>query len=268
MIIINADDFGRSVQETDAAVALVEQGRVTSVSAMVFMQDSERAAELATQMNADVGLHLNLCERWIKRGMPRWVAAHHESLVQFFGKSEYTFLLYNPRLRQAFRTVCEAEFDEFHRLYGRAPSHIDGHRHLHLCANMVIDEIIPRGFSVRRNFTFARGEKGLLNRAYRRLVDTCLRRHYALTDYFFSLEHCLSGKGRTLRQVADLGKSADVEIMTHPSNSSEFRYLSGQKYLDVLGRARTGTYAELSRNRVKRPLVWTIVASLCECSFL
>jgi chitin disaccharide deacetylase len=268
MIIINADDFGRSVRETDAAVALVEQGRVTSVSSMVFMQDSERAAALAMQLNVDVGLHLNFCERWTGPRVPRSLAAQHESLVQFFSKSGYAFLLYNPMLRQAFRAVCEAEFDEFRRLYGRAPSHIDGHHHLHLCANMVLDQLIPRGFRVRRNFTFAQGEKGLLNRAYRGFVDACLGRHYSLTDYFFSLEHCLSGKGRTLRQVADLGKAAAVEIMTHPMNTTEFDYLSGQRYLDVLGRVRKGTYAQLCRNSVERPLLWTLVASICECNLL
>ena len=45
MLIINADDWGRSVAETNAALRCYEEARITSASAMVFMADSERAAE-------------------------------------------------------------------------------------------------------------------------------------------------------------------------------------------------------------------------------
>ena len=62
MLIINADDWGRSAAETDAALRCYKAGRVTSVSAMVFMEDSERAAELAKENELDVGLHLNFAE--------------------------------------------------------------------------------------------------------------------------------------------------------------------------------------------------------------
>ena len=53
MLIINADDFGRSVGETNAALECYIAGRITSVSAMVFMADSERAAELALSRRSD-----------------------------------------------------------------------------------------------------------------------------------------------------------------------------------------------------------------------
>ena len=46
MLIINADDWGRSVAETDAALKCCKGGRITSLSAMAFMEDSERAADL------------------------------------------------------------------------------------------------------------------------------------------------------------------------------------------------------------------------------
>ena len=71
MLIINADDFGRSVAETDAALRCYIAGRITSVSAMVFMADSERAAELAKENELDVGLHLNFTERFTGRTSAR-----------------------------------------------------------------------------------------------------------------------------------------------------------------------------------------------------
>ena len=64
MLIINADDFGRRSRRQMRLSVLHEQARITSVSAMVFMADSERAAELAKENELDVGLHLNFTERF------------------------------------------------------------------------------------------------------------------------------------------------------------------------------------------------------------
>jgi predicted glycoside hydrolase/deacetylase ChbG (UPF0249 family) len=55
MIIVNADDWGRSPLETDAALACYRDERITSVSAMVFMEDSVRASELAKEAGIDPG---------------------------------------------------------------------------------------------------------------------------------------------------------------------------------------------------------------------
>ena len=271
MMIINADDFGRSVAETDTAAALVQRGRVTSLSAMVFMDDSERAADIAQDLDADVGLHLNFCERWMSRNVPSSLRHHHDSLVRFFDRGRYAVLFYDPRLRRSFDAVYQAEVDEFRRLYGRPPSHIDGHRHLHLCANMLIDRVIPAGTRVRRNFTFTHGEKGVFNRAYRRVVDTLLGRRYTLTDYFFSLQQSLSGRGRPLREVAELAKTASVEVMTHPRNPNEFLCLDGQRYKDALESVRLGKYAARAvnwGNPVDKAMIWGLLAGLCECSLL
>jgi hypothetical protein len=154
-------------------------------------------------------------------------------------------------------------------LYGRAPSHVDGHHHLHLCANMLIDAVIPRGVGVRRNFTFGPGEKGPVNRAYRRLVDTGLGLRYVLTDYFFALEHCLSGRGKPPRLVADLAKVASVEIMTHPRNPEEFSYLVGKQSRDLFGTVTKGTYAQLAARQMKRPVMLvTLFMSLFEWTLL
>jgi len=46
MLIINADDFGRSELETDVILKCYHERRITSTTAMVFMADSVRAADL------------------------------------------------------------------------------------------------------------------------------------------------------------------------------------------------------------------------------
>jgi predicted glycoside hydrolase/deacetylase ChbG (UPF0249 family) len=42
MLIVNADDWGGSVAETDAALRCYRERRITSLTTMLFMQDSER----------------------------------------------------------------------------------------------------------------------------------------------------------------------------------------------------------------------------------
>ena len=65
---------------------------------------------------------------------------------------------------------------------------------MHLCANLLLSNLIPAGMKIRRNFSFWPGEKSWLNRAYRSLVDRWLARRYRLTDYFFDLTQSIRGE--------------------------------------------------------------------------
>jgi predicted glycoside hydrolase/deacetylase ChbG (UPF0249 family) len=131
MLIINADDWGRSVMETNAAISCYTAGRITSVSAMVFMVDSERAAELAKENAVDVGLHLNFTEGFTGRNNSGKVAEHHNRLAMYLSRNKYSQLLYNPLLRRAFSYFYQAQADEFEHLFVKPRSHIDGHHHMH-----------------------------------------------------------------------------------------------------------------------------------------
>jgi predicted glycoside hydrolase/deacetylase ChbG (UPF0249 family) len=243
MIIVNADDWGRSAIETDAALACYRQERITSVSAMVFMEDSVRASDIAKETGIDAGLHINLTQRF--SGEPRLpsLAACHERVARFLTAHKYAFLIYNPTLRKQLRFVYQAQVDEFIRLYDREPSHFDGHHHQHLCANMLMDGVIPAGAKVRRNFHFWPGDRGLANRTYRRLVDACLARRYRLTDFFFALSQCLGGD--RMARVAELARTRTVELMTHPVDPIERDYLMGDSYLTALHGLGRGTYSKL-----------------------
>ena len=243
MLIINADDFGRSSAETDAAAACYRAGRITSATAMVFMEDSERGAEMSPELGLDVGLHLNLSQRFSGSGVSTRLREHHDRIVGFLTANPYAVLLYNPRLRSAFRYVYDAQVGEFTRLYGRAPSHIDGHQHRHLCSNVLLDTIIPAQERVRRNFSFWPGEKNVINRGYRRVVDALLARRYRVTDFFFSLQQCL--QGNRMGRVFELSGRANVELMTHPLNQREYQYLMSDGYAAALRQLETGTYSSL-----------------------
>src|ERR1043166_10295467 len=111
MIIINADDLGRSRPETDAALSWYQAGRITSASAMVFMQDSERAAEKATECGIDIGLHLNLSQLYTGQ-VPIKTASAQARIARFMRGSKYAVLFYNPGLRQPLRDVFCAQMEE------------------------------------------------------------------------------------------------------------------------------------------------------------
>lgn len=243
MLIINADDYGCSPAETDVALKCFREGRITSATAMVFMADSIRAAELARGTGFDLGLHLNLSQAFTGEVNDPVLREYHDRVVRFITSSKYSVCLYNPALRQQFRYVFRAQYDEFVRLYGRRPSHIDGHHHAHLCTNMLLDGIIPAEEKVRRSFSFRPGEKDALNRAYRRVVDWSLARKYRLTDFFFSLQQSL--QNNRLSRVFELSKTKAVELMTHPVNATEYAYLMSEPCRIALGQLEMGTYGAL-----------------------
>ncbi len=243
MIIINADDWGGNRAATDAALYCYRGGGITSVTAMVFMDDSARAAELARDADIPVGLHLNLSQPFTGDCGHGLLREYHNRIVRFMTRSRYSFLMYNPALRRAFQYIYQAQADEFLRLYGRSHTHVDGHHHLHLCANMLIDGIIPPGEKVRRNFVFWPDEKGALNRELRSFQDRWLQKKYRLADFFVALPQCLH-TGRMTR-VIELAKVANVEVMAHPVRPDERDYLLSKMHWDMLQEIDKGTYASI-----------------------
>jgi predicted glycoside hydrolase/deacetylase ChbG (UPF0249 family) len=244
MIIVNADDYGRSRNETDRALSCYQRGGITSATAMVFMEDSERAAKLVEGSGIDLGLHLNLSQPFTGHAGSAAVRADHERVVRFIASAKYARCIYNPALRRQFHDTFQAQLDEFVRLYGRRPSHVDGHHHAHLSTNMLMDRVIPANERVRRSFTFKPREKSIVNRAYRRLIDFSLARRYKVTDYFFSLEDCLRNPPR-MAEMFELSREATVELETHPANHAEYAYLTSDKYAKAVQQLHMGTYASI-----------------------
>jgi chitin disaccharide deacetylase len=227
MLIVNADDLGRSCEDTDSALACYARGRIDSVSAMVHMADSERAARVARQAGIPIGLHLNLSEPFSGNSSAR-LQASHERVCRFLRSSKYALLLYNPLLRQDFAVAVAGQLEEFRRLYGREPAHIDGHQHMHLCTNVLLQRLLPKGVRVRRSFSFTAAQKGRLNRWYRTQVDRHLALHHPITDAFFSLSQQLTGA--RMGAMAALSRRSDVELMVHTAWSREYDYLMSDAF--------------------------------------
>lgn len=223
-LIMNADDWGRNRETTERISECVLRRTVSSVSAMVFMEDSERAAAVARERKIDAGLHLNLTTAFSAAGYPASLGKRQQELAKYLGGRRLAQVLFHPGLARSFEYVVSAQLDEYCRLYGAMPRRIDGHHHMHLCANVVLANLLPAGTIVRRNFSFERGEKSLYNRLYRRIVDRKLARRHRLTDFFFSLPP-LEPPAR-LQKIFSLVRQSVVEVETHPVNPDEYRFLT------------------------------------------
>ena len=242
MLIVNADDWGRTVAETNAALNCFSQGRVTSVTAMTFMSDSERAAKIALKHGIPVGLHLNFTEPLTAPGVDSLVLSEHGTLTNVFNRTRLSLLVPNPFLLRSLCSVFESQLREFIRLYQRPPTHFDGHRHFHLCSNMLLAAPIPKGQKVRRTFSFTVREKGLANWLYRRAVNRWVLGRYRTTDYFFALSQRMIDD--RFARVARLARQAAVELMTHPVVPKERDFLLDPDFERQLSGVTLKSYAD------------------------
>jgi predicted glycoside hydrolase/deacetylase ChbG (UPF0249 family) len=232
LLIVNADDWGSDSSTTDRTLECVERGAVSSVSAMVFMEDSERAAAIARDRSIDAGLHLNLTTPFTGPLVPAPLAQHQGEISRYLRRNRYAQVVFHPWLVHAFRYSIAAQLAQFSELYGREPDRIDGHHHMHLCANVVLGRLLPAGTVVRRNFSFEPGEKHFANRLYRKTQDWALARRHRMVDFFFSLPP-LEPPDR-LRRIFSMANQYVVEVETHPANTKEYLFLAGGEIFNWL----------------------------------
>lgn len=243
MLIINADDWGIDARTTDAIAACFRRRRVTATSAMVFMDDSIRAANIAREIDIDVGLHLNLTEPFTSDRTPPVARDAQRAVARALRDRKFADLLFHPALHTAFRNAIDAQLTEFRRLYGRDPSHIDGHHHKHLGSNILLGGLLPRGAIVRRHFTFFPGERSWANRAWRGLGNRMLGFRCRLLDGFFDLTQYMNTP--KMQRLAELSRSGNIELMAHPAQREESQYLCGSQFGEWLSDVELADFREL-----------------------
>jgi len=228
-LIVNADDWGRNIETTDRILECITAGTVSSTSAMVFMEDSERGANLARGRAVDCGLHLNFTTPFTARGCPLRLREHQERVGHYLRRNRLAQTVYHPGLASSFKYVAATQIDEFERIFGGASRRFDGHHHMHLCANVLFGRLLPAGTIVRKNFSFRPHEKGRINWLYRQAIDRVLAKRYRITDFFFSLPP-LEPQSR-IDEIFSLARRSFVELETHPANPEEYRFLTGGEIL-------------------------------------
>ena len=215
MLIINADDFGKNKKTTNRICECFSRGRVTSATAMMFMSDSENAARIALRHNLGIGLHLNFSSSFTMMDLETDLIVKHERIVRYFTWHKYIRLFYNPFITGDVKQCFKSQYNEFLRLYGKEPTHIDGHHYLHLCANVVFGNVIPDGIKIRRSITYPDKTKNLKKNIMKRFVwsffDKEILKKHLSTNYFFELDS--NFQLDELRIVIERAKESNVELV-------------------------------------------------------
>ena len=266
-LCICADDFGLSEGVNQAVLALVERGAVTATSCMVLRSawlPGARRLRVLPPQQADVGLHLDL-------------TAVDPSPAEASLRGLVLRSLARQLDLKAVRAAIDAQLDRFEQAMGRAPAHVDGHRHVHQLPG-VREQLVealstrypgalpwlrstrPPGpsatVSAKQRLIHALGGSGLDALARRRGLPISGR---LLGVYGFD-----GGRGAYLRRLQAWlaqGRAGDV-LMCHPS----VRAVDG----DAVGEARV---QELSALALLKPVVSVAdvqvhLRPLSQCAFV
>jgi predicted glycoside hydrolase/deacetylase ChbG (UPF0249 family) len=246
LLVINADDLGLNVSTTDAILDCFRGGRISSASAMVWMPDSVRAAQLAHEYGLPVRLHLNFTAPFAQGLAPKGAQERQARLARYFGRSRLTSWFYNPLLRSLIERSLEDQFGAFSQLFGSMPTTLDGHQHVHTCPNVLYAHSLERVSALRPTFTFLPDEASWANRIVRAVTNHALRRRFLSTRWFFALRKRGSpiDHGDVLRKVR-LADVAPVELMVHPGMNDEHAYLMSDEWAQIISRHRVGTVEDL-----------------------
>ncbi|MFP4162738.1 MAG: ChbG/HpnK family deacetylase [Chitinispirillaceae bacterium] len=240
MLVINADDWGASLKISSRIEECIRAGVVDTVSAMVFMTDSQRASEVSCAMGIEAGLHINFTTPFDCRHVSDRLIASQQRIISYLKGSKAAQFLYNPLLNRDFDYVFKAQYDEYYRLFNNAPPRMDGHNHMHLCANMLIGNFIPHRIKVRRNNYFRRGEKNVMNRTYRTLVDFLLEKRYVCTDYFLHIQQFVAQREdereEALSRLEEMSKKANVELLLHPHQKADYEFAMSGEFIDAVSK--------------------------------
>ena len=115
VLVVNADDFGRSPGVNQGVIRGHEQGVVTSATLMVRWPGAEEAAAYARRSALSVGLHLDLGE-WEYRD----------------GDWHPCYQVLATETADSVAEELNRQLEQLERLIGGPPTHLDSHQHVHL----------------------------------------------------------------------------------------------------------------------------------------
>ena len=115
VLIVNGDDFGRSLGINRGILEAFDDGILTSTSLMTLWPASASAASAsATRPELAIGLHVDLGE---------WIYSD--------GTWSCTYLRTPLDDESAVQAEVDRQLAAFRRLLGREPTHLDSHQHVH-----------------------------------------------------------------------------------------------------------------------------------------
>ncbi len=249
LLIVNADDWGGFPGATDAIETCFAAGAISSATAMVHMTDSRRAAEVARERERPLGLHLNLTQAFDSTDVPPHVRERQRRACAHFADLKHRRWRLSPdvRVHRLMADCIRDQLDEFWERYGREPTHLDSHHHVHVCFDVFLSRAMPPGRRVRQTLSPApspgRREPSDLAR---RVKHELLARRFVTTARFWHARELHGGGGAVpLADAAAYARGQPVEVVVHPSFDAELAVLRSDAWLEVLARAPLGPYSLL-----------------------
>jgi predicted glycoside hydrolase/deacetylase ChbG (UPF0249 family) len=254
LLIVNADDWGGFREGTDAIEDCFAIGAISSTTAMVHMADSRRAAELALERTRPTGLHLNLTQPYDAPTVPAparerqlRACAHFRALP----RRRWT-LSPDPSTHRLIADSIRDQLEEFRERYGREPTHVDSHHHVHVCPDVFLSRALASGTRVRQALALApgassHGAKGLVKSLARGAKQRALARRFLTTERFWCAGELSDGDGAVpIVTAAAYAQTHAIEIMVHPSFESDIAVLRSGPWLRALHEAPLGSYTALT----------------------
>lgn len=205
LLIVNADDFGLSKGQNYGIVEACRHGVVTSTTAMVNGGAVEHAAALSRELpSPGVGMHFVLTLGMPLSPMPRLTRTGQ------LGKWIWQMAEQGTLPLDEIARELDCQFNRFVDLFGRDPTHIDSHHHVHM---------IPAIFPLVAEFAARKGVAMRVDRQVQASHDLTLSR--APTTQGYSSDFYGDGISETLfLQVLDASAARgeqSFEMMAHPA---------------------------------------------------
>jgi predicted glycoside hydrolase/deacetylase ChbG (UPF0249 family) len=202
-LIVNADDFGLTAGVSRGILRAHREGLVTSTTVLASLPAQPELDVAAIALpGLGLGLHFNLT--W---GRPVSPPASVPSLVDGDGRFGRDLAALGVRVRpDEVRREADAQIEAFARRFGRAPTHLDSHHHVHRVPRVmdaVVDVVLAARLPLRsQDAGFREGLR---------------RRDVATTDHFVgdAQAEAYWTTERLLDQLATLPLGV-TELMCHP----------------------------------------------------
>ncbi|MGO9908362.1 MAG: ChbG/HpnK family deacetylase [Solirubrobacteraceae bacterium] len=246
LLIVNADDLGIEPRVSNAILECFQSGSISSTTALVWMRDSDRAAEIARHAHIPTGLHLNLIEPYTAPDVPPRVAQTQRRVVERLGKGGLGPQLYHRAWSEDFGQCIRDQLSRFTELYGVPPTHVDGHRHMHLAMNALLSRALQPVRRCRRPVNRPARESASYKRLARSALSVLVRLRFITTDACFSVRSLhpeLGGSG--LDETLARADRSSIELFVHPGYRDELPLLRSAAWRAWVATHRLGSFEDL-----------------------
>ena len=202
LLIVNADDFGLSKGQNYGIIEACRRGVVTSTTALINGEAVEHAAQLSRELpELGVGMHFVLTLGLPLSPMPG-LTREGQLGKWIWEMAEQDALPLDEIARE-----LDCQFNRFVDVFGREPTHIDSHHHVHM---------IPAIFPLVTEFAQRKGVAMRVDREVRGLPDVAVTSTEGFSSAFYGDEIDEALFLKVLDDSAAKGERS-LEVMAHPA---------------------------------------------------